>query len=216
MSEAKPYQNDTSKGLDAIERVRLALAMADAGCHWDLDPEYAEQLLLAYDALRAKTIAECQGFLKAEADLKMSSLHCSDGMSEITSAKRVSTGWTSAAKKLAELFGKVFSYPVKRVRHNVRGGTYDIVGFAKLQTAVAYGPFKDYAEFVVYRADEDGSLWVRLHTEFYDGRYDEITLLVDPTAFVEINAAFVPGDPPTTADSLLKLIDRAGFKLVRK
>jgi hypothetical protein len=48
--------NDRSaatEGLTNIERVRLALAMADAGYEWDVELEYVEALLRAYDDLRA-------------------------------------------------------------------------------------------------------------------------------------------------------------------
>lgn len=47
-------QPDTNDGLTSIDRVRLALAMMDTGSSWDLEPEYAEDLLTAYDALQAR------------------------------------------------------------------------------------------------------------------------------------------------------------------
>jgi hypothetical protein len=38
--------------MTGIERVRLALAMADAGYEWEVEIEYVEELLTAYDALK--------------------------------------------------------------------------------------------------------------------------------------------------------------------
>ncbi len=55
-------------------------------------------------------------------------------------------------------------------RHKKRGTTYAIVGSACVQ---ADDPLRDHEIVVVYRA-EDGQLWVRRKTEFYDGRFEEV------------------------------------------
>ncbi|MGX9145870.1 hypothetical protein [Mesorhizobium sp. 128a] len=55
-------------------------------------------------------------------------------------------------------------------RHVKRGGAYRLIGAAKLQTSV---PLADLDAMVVYQA-EDGSLWVRPHVEFFDGRFEAI------------------------------------------
>jgi len=66
-------------------------------------------------------------------------------------------------------------------RHKKRGGLYEIVGEAQVQTN---HPLEDYELVVVYRSlntpDIDdpkspmkGELWARPKAEFYDGRFEE-------------------------------------------
>ena len=52
-------------------------------------------------------------------------------------------------------------------QHKLRGGKYTIIGRAILQTDV---PVPDNTELVVYEG-ENGQLWVRAPSEFYDGRF---------------------------------------------
>ncbi|TJV51100.1 MAG: DUF1653 domain-containing protein [Mesorhizobium sp.] len=52
-------------------------------------------------------------------------------------------------------------------QHLKRRSLYRFVGAATLQTSI---PLSDTDAMVVYQA-EDGSLWVRPHTEFFDGRF---------------------------------------------
>lgn len=56
-------------------------------------------------------------------------------------------------------------------KHKKRGTTYTIVGTAEVQ---AEEPLTDYEVVVVYRCTEDGKLWVRRTSEFYDGRFEEV------------------------------------------
>lgn len=60
--------------------------------------------------------------------------------------------------------------PPKRWRHR-NGSTYTMVGPALAQTTKG---ICDYDAVVVYRAEEDGLLWVRPVEEFTDGRFTEI------------------------------------------
>lgn len=55
-----------------------------------------------------------------------------------------------------------------RLEHR-KGGTYDLaVPIARVQTDT---PLTDYAEVSVYRAESDGSWWVRSNDEMGDGRF---------------------------------------------
>ena len=58
-----------------------------------------------------------------------------------------------------------------RYRHVKTGGTYQIVGYARLQSAT---PICDYADLVLYRSDADGSIWARGRNEFMDGRFERL------------------------------------------
>ena len=75
----------------------------------------------------------------------------------------------------------------KRYHHKKRGSTYRLIGIGKVQSDHWYerearqeddgsDAFTevDMAEVVIYRADEDNSLWARPTTEFNDGRFEEI------------------------------------------
>ena len=54
-------------------------------------------------------------------------------------------------------------------RHKKTGGTYKVLGKAKLQTSE---PIVDMTEMIVYEA-ENGTIWCRLEHEFFDGRFEE-------------------------------------------
>jgi hypothetical protein len=69
-----------------------------------------------------------------------------------------------------------------RWRHKKRGSTYTEVGRGRMQcewlmdydNTEGGGTRADLAPVVVYRADVDGSLWVRPEDEFMDGRFEPV------------------------------------------
>lgn len=56
-------------------------------------------------------------------------------------------------------------------RHKARGSTYQLIGGATIQTD---GKLADMDAVVIYR-NEDGTLWARSPSEFFDGRFGEIS-----------------------------------------
>ncbi|WP_210324604.1 DUF1653 domain-containing protein [Chelatococcus reniformis] len=62
-------------------------------------------------------------------------------------------------------------------RHVKRGGLYDVVGLAQVQTT---DELTDYEVVVVYRSKHDGELWVRRKSEFYDGRFEPLPAAPHP------------------------------------
>lgn len=59
----------------------------------------------------------------------------------------------------------------RRWLHKKRGTTYTEIGRGKMQSEMR--PL-DMEPVVIYRADADGSLWVRLAEEFEDGRFEPV------------------------------------------
>lgn len=57
-----------------------------------------------------------------------------------------------------------------RYRHKKRGGVYDCVSHASLQTDK---PIEDGCDLVIYQG-EDGKWWARPTAEFHDGRFEVV------------------------------------------
>lgn len=62
----------------------------------------------------------------------------------------------------------------RTLRHKKSGKRCNVVGRARVQASTV--PLKDDDEVLVYREVQDGSLWVRGYSEFYDGRFEEVPL----------------------------------------
>lgn len=76
--------------------------------------------------------------------------------------------------------------PLPRVRHKKRRSTYEVLGEAEAQIAtyaagqevplgrVRARQLNEGDKLTVYRANEDGKLWLRFPDEFADGRFEEV------------------------------------------
>ena len=62
-------------------------------------------------------------------------------------------------------------------RHKQRGGSYAVVGRARLQTN---RQLRDEEPLVIYRGD-DGTLWARPIEEFCDGRFELLPNRIAPS-----------------------------------
>jgi len=66
----------------------------------------------------------------------------------------------------------------RRVRHKVRGTTYDVLGEGEAQVSIGVNNSRRLVEgdtMTVYRCVETGKLWLRFPDEFDDGRFEVLT-----------------------------------------
>jgi hypothetical protein len=59
-------------------------------------------------------------------------------------------------------------------RHKKRGSEYKIIGQGKLQVSSHVAAIDD-EWVVIYQNMNDGALWVRPSSEFFDGRFEKVT-----------------------------------------
>lgn len=64
--------------------------------------------------------------------------------------------------------------PPARYRHKKRGSTYTVIS-DDAQSQVVGESISEGDRVVVYRSDVDGSVWVRPHSEFHDGRFEKLS-----------------------------------------
>lgn len=61
-----------------------------------------------------------------------------------------------------------------RWRHKARGTTYSVMEYEARVQLAAGEPIVEGDVVVVYRAESDGTVWVRRRSEFLDGRFEKI------------------------------------------
>jgi ribosomal protein L37E len=59
-----------------------------------------------------------------------------------------------------------------RWRHKARGTTYSVMEYEARVQVASGEPIVEGDLVVVYRAESDGSVWVRRRSEFLDGRFE--------------------------------------------
>ena len=87
-----------------------------------------------------------------------------------------------ALRKRDRLLASASSALVMRWRHKKRGSIYIEIGRGILQNAIS--GIDDGQPMVLYRSEEDGSLWCRPTDEFEDGRFEPIYPHADPSDVV--------------------------------
>ena len=81
-------------------------------------------------------------------------------------------GWTRHIEPAIYAAAKLLKSPAPpRWRHKKRQTTYTEVGRGKLQVMT---DAMDMEPLVIYRCEEDGSLWARPVSEFEDGRFERL------------------------------------------
>jgi hypothetical protein len=98
-------------------------------------------------------------------------------LNEIERRRTVAEAARTASENARAALGDIApsAYAAWKWRHNKRGTTYQVIGEATVQAAPAF-PLSDDAVVIIYRADIDGTLWVRAKSEFLDGRFAPIPL----------------------------------------
>jgi hypothetical protein len=160
-----------------IERVRCALAMAEAGYDSRPDNEDVAKLLAAYDdrtSASAPSQAIVAGGVRAALEHARVRFEC---LAEEFDKAGDSASWAMCSVD-AERMSRALALSapiggVRRWRHKKRGSVYTEVGRGLLQTQDA-GGLTDNEPMVVYRNEETGALWIRDVTEFEDGRFEAL------------------------------------------
>lgn len=100
----------------------------------------------------------------------------------------------------------------KRWRHKKRGSTYVEIGRGKMQVA-ADSSLLDEEPIVIYRSEQDGSLWARPVTDFEDGRFEALTAPSQPASARELTteeAALVKSAVISSSEHLYDVSTREG------
>lgn len=108
-----------------------------------------------------------------------------DGLTQATSSARARMDHVPGTVSMMDCLQiarevlKMIDKPMRRVRDLKRGSTYHVLGKAEAQvsngTLAAHSRLLSEGQtLTVYRAEEDGKLWVRFPEEFEDGRYEDV------------------------------------------
>ena len=102
-------------------------------------------------------------------------IYCSLGPQQEDNERMIAANLAKAASdERARLLANdpALSVPgASRWRHRKRGSTYRLLGVVEVQCDA---PVIDAEVLLLYRAENDSSLWVRRRSEFMDGRFERI------------------------------------------
>lgn len=121
------------------------------------------EIVVAYQAINTPEVAD---FIKA---VEREALHQRERWGVDHDSGKTDADWFwligyLAGKALAATKGET----LPRYRHVKNGGTYEIVSIAEDENNRG-------EMLVVYRGEDDGKIWVRPSTQFFDGRFEELT-----------------------------------------